>query len=238
MNATVDTPDVAHFDALAKDWWNPDGPMRTLHDITTARVAYILQQTPVQDKTILDVGCGGGLVAEALAKQGALVTGIDLAESLIQEAQQHAQANHLSIHYACQAIETLAEEQAEQFDVVTCLDMLEHVEHPEKILSAASRLVKPNGLVIVSTLNRHPKAFVLGILAAEYILRLVPRGTHTYTRFIKPSELVTSVSAYLTLRDLTGLTYHPFTRQTTFSSDVRINYLASFCKTGCQPALA
>ena len=241
MNTPTDTPDVAHFNALAEEWWDTEGPMRTLHDITAARVAYIAEQNGGQQNPpsppfskggiiqhILDVGCGGGLVAEALTKQGAEVTGIDLAESLIHVARQHAHAENLTIHYVCKAVEVLAEERPAQFDIVTCLDMLEHVDHPETILKACAQLVKPGGLVIISTLNRHPKAFMLGILAAEYVFRLVPRGTHTYTRFIKPSELVAAVPDTLTLRDLTGLTYHPFTRSTAFSRDVRINYLATF----------
>lgn len=225
----VDTKEIAKFSNLASDWWDENGPLRTLHDMNALRLNYILNHTPLTGLNVLDVGCGGGLLSEGMSAHGAHVLGIDLDEKSIAVAKEHAIQSGLQIHYQCTAIETLAQEQAQQFDVITCLEMLEHVPDPAQIIQNCAQLLKPNGFLYLSTINRNVKSYGLAIVAAEYILGLLPRGTHDFARFIKPSELTAYCrAADLSLRHLQGLQYQPFKRQTRFCDDLSVNYIALF----------
>ncbi|MCD6046162.1 MAG: 3-demethylubiquinone-9 3-methyltransferase [Gammaproteobacteria bacterium] len=225
----VDAQEIAKFSKLANDWWDANGPLRTLHDMNALRLNYILTHTPLTTLNVLDVGCGGGLLSEGMALHGAKVLGIDLDEKSIAVAKQHAIASNLNITYQCTAIETLSQQQAHPFDVITCLEMLEHVPDPAKIIQNCAQLLKPNGFLYLSTLNRSVKAYGLAIVAAEYILGLLPRGTHEFERFIKPSELTAYCrAAGLSLRHLQGLQYQPFKRHMRFCDDLNVNYIGLF----------
>lgn len=225
----VDSQEIAKFSKLANDWWDVDGPLRTLHDMNALRLNYILNHTPLKGLNVLDVGCGGGLLSEGMALQGAKVVAIDLDEKSIAVAREHASKSNVSIDYQCAAIETLAQEKPHHFDVITCLEMLEHVPDPAQIIQHCAQLLKPNGFLYLSTINRSVKAYGLAVVAAEYILGLLPRGTHEFERFIKPSELTTWCrTAGLNLRQLQGLQYQPFKRQTRFCDDLSVNYIALF----------
>lgn len=225
--ANVDPAEVDKFQALASRWWDPDGEFRTLHEINPLRVAYIERQVgALGGKKILDIGCGGGILAEALAQRGARVTGIDVAAAALDVARLHLHDSQLEIDYQLATAEDFATGNAAGFDVVTCLEMLEHVPDPESVIVAAARLLKPGGRLLLSTINRNPKAFALAIVGAEYLLRLLPRGTHDYRNFIKPSELAASLrAAGLRPVDLSGVTYNPLTRTGTLSRDIDVNYL-------------
>lgn len=232
MNMNVNQDEIAKFSALAKEWWDPKGPMKPLHALNPLRLAYVQKQAEIQGKNVLDIGCGGGLLTESLAIAGAIATGIDMSEAAIQIAQQHATDAALPIHYIQIPTEDFAKTQANTFDVITCMEMLEHVPDPEAIIHAASALVKPGGIVIFSTINRNIKSFLSAIVGAEYILNLLPKGTHHYQQFIRPSELsVWAEKSNLQLRDIQGITYHPFKNQFELSRSVDANYLMTFRKT-------
>jgi 2-polyprenyl-6-hydroxyphenyl methylase/3-demethylubiquinone-9 3-methyltransferase len=225
----ADSAELAKFSALAQSWWDPAGPSRPLHELNPLRLRYIEQAAPLRGAGVLDVGCGGGILSEAMAKRGAQVLGIDLSQAVLDVAELHALEAALAIQYRAVAAEELAAAQPESFDLVTCMEMLEHVPDPAATLGALAKLVKPGGDVIVSTLNRKPLAFAVAILGAEYIMRMLPRGTHEYLKFIRPSELARwGRDADLNLLDLTGITYNPVTRAFRLSPNTDVNYLAHF----------
>jgi 2-polyprenyl-6-hydroxyphenyl methylase/3-demethylubiquinone-9 3-methyltransferase len=229
MNATVnaDPAELAKFSDLAHRWWDKDGEFRPLHDINPARLAWINGLSPLNGMRVLDVGCGGGILADAMARGGAVVTGIDLAGKALRVAQLHAlEAQTAGLQYREISAEALAVEQAGSFDVVTCMEMLEHVPDPASVVRACATLVKPGGWVYFSTLNRSPKSFLLAIVGAEYILNLLPRGTHDYAKLIRPSELAGFCrAADLELRHTRGMAYNPLTRRTRLNDDTSVNYL-------------
>ncbi|WP_027329225.1 bifunctional 2-polyprenyl-6-hydroxyphenol methylase/3-demethylubiquinol 3-O-methyltransferase UbiG [Marinimicrobium agarilyticum] len=225
--SNVDTAEVAKFEALASRWWDRDSEFKPLHDINPLRANFIDEHSPVAGKKVLDVGCGGGILTEALAQRGAGVTGIDMGEAPLGVARLHALESGLDIDYRQITAEDMAEESAGQFDVVTCLEMLEHVPDPASVIQACARLVKPGGHVYFSTINRNPKSYVFAIVGAEYVLKLLPRGTHDYRKFIRPSELSRWMrAANLELKTLTGMTYNPLTKRYKLDRhDVSVNYL-------------
>ncbi len=225
--ANVDHAEIAKFEALASRWWDPESEFKPLHDINPLRLEYIERQADgLAGKTVLDVGCGGGILAESMAARGAKVTGIDLGEAPLAVARLHALESGVDVDYRQVAAETLAEAQPAAFDVVTCMEMLEHVPDPAATVAACARLVKPGGTVVFSTINRNPKSFLFAIIGAEYVLRLLPRGTHEYARFIRPSELDRwARHAGLDTVDVTGMSYNPFTRRYWLGRDVSVNYL-------------
>ncbi len=222
----VDPAEIARFEAAASRWWDPQGEMRPLHDLNPVRLQYVERAGNLAGLKVLDVGCGGGLLAEAMARRGARVTGLDLAEDLLQVAKLHALEAGVELSYMLEAAETHAATHAGEYDVVTCMEMLEHVPDPTAVIVALGRLVKPHGHVFVSTLNRTLKAYTMAILGAEYVLRLLPTGTHTYDKFIRPSELRQwSRAAGLSVIDIAGLDYDPFTRRAQLTMDASVNYL-------------
>ena len=224
--ANVDARELDKFSDLAHRWWDTNGEFKPLHDINPTRLAYIEKSEKILKKQILDVGCGGGILAESLAARGATVTGIDLAEKPLQVAKLHLIESGLSVNYQCIAAESLAQQQPASFDIVTCMEMLEHVPDPAATVAACATLVKPGGSVFFSTLNRNIKSYLMAVLGAEYVLRLLPRGTHDYARFIKPSELASLCrKAGLDVADVTGMHYNPFTRECTLNQDASVNYL-------------
>ena len=225
----ADPAELAKFASLAQSWWDPAGPSKPLHELNPLRLRYIEQAARLQDARILDVGCGGGILSEAMARSGARVLGIDLAQAVLDVAELHALESRLAVEYRAVAAEELAAAQPDSFDLVTCMEMLEHVPDPAATLKALAALVKPGGDVIVSTLNRKPQAFAVAIIGAEYIARVLPRGTHEYLKFIRPSELARwGREGGLELIDLTGITYNPLTRAFRLSPNTDINYLAHF----------
>jgi 2-polyprenyl-6-hydroxyphenyl methylase/3-demethylubiquinone-9 3-methyltransferase len=227
--ANVDPAEIAKFNAAAPRWWDPEGEFRPLHDLNPARLDYIEALAGLGGRRVLDVGCGGGLLAEGMARRGAKVTGIDLAPAALEVARLHALESGVGVEYREIAVDALAATEPEAFDLVTCLEMLEHVPDPAAVLRAIARLVRPGGDVVCSTINRNAKAFALAIVGAEYVLRLLPRGTHQYSRLIRPSELARwARAAGLELVDLAGLEYNPATRQARISADASVNYLAHF----------
>jgi 2-polyprenyl-6-hydroxyphenyl methylase/3-demethylubiquinone-9 3-methyltransferase len=225
----ADPAELAKFSALAQSWWDPAGPSRPLHELNPLRLRYIEQALALRGASVLDVGCGGGILSEAMAMRGARVLGIDLSPAVLEVAELHALDAKLAIEYRSVAAEDLAAAQPDSFDLVTCMEMLEHVPDPAASLRALASLVRPGGDVIVSTLNRKPLAFAVAIIGAEYIARVLPRGTHEYLKFIRPSELARwGREANLTLIDLTGITYNPLTRAFRLSPNTDVNYLAHF----------
>lgn len=228
----VDNAEIAKFDALASRWWDPEGDFRALHEINPLRLDYIRQRTPLADATALDIGCGGGILTEAMASAGANVTGIDMAERPLSVARLHMHESGVDVKYEHVTAEELVIEQAGHFDVVTCLEMLEHVPSPSKVIAAAHDLVKPGGDVFFSTINRTPKAFAFAIVGAEYVLRLLPAGTHEYEKFIRPSELEAwARAAGLQLQDSTGMHYNPLTKEYRLGPGLDVNYLMHFKRT-------
>jgi 2-polyprenyl-6-hydroxyphenyl methylase/3-demethylubiquinone-9 3-methyltransferase len=222
-----DPAETAKFDRLARSWWDPDGPSRVLHDLNPVRLDYIASQVRLRGARVLDVGCGGGLLAEAMARAGARVTGIDLAPRVLDVARLHLHESGLEIDYRAIDAETLAGEAAGAFDVVACMELLEHVPDPSRLIDAIGVLLAPGGTAFFSTLNRTPLAFVTAILGAEYVLGLLPRGTHHYARFVRPAELAAALrSARLNLTDLKGIHYDPWRRHAALTPSVRVNYLA------------
>lgn len=229
----ADPDEIARFEALADRWWDPDGEMKALHDINPLRVGFIAEATPIKQARAIDVGCGAGLLAEALATHGARVTGIDLGEAPLAVGRTHAGDGGLDIDYRRMTAEAIAAEMAGQFDVVTCLEMLEHVPDPASVVAACVRLVRPGGHVYFSTINRNPKSWLLAIVGAEYALGLVPRGTHDYSRFIRPSELDGwARRGGLDLERTTGLEYNPLTRVYRLSDNVDVNYMVHYRAAG------
>jgi 2-polyprenyl-6-hydroxyphenyl methylase/3-demethylubiquinone-9 3-methyltransferase len=227
MDGNADPAELAKFSSLAHGWWHPEGEFAALHAINPLRLDWIDAIAPLADRQVLDVGCGGGILAESMAERGAQVLGIDLAEKLLKIAQIHAlQSQSVNLAYRTVSAEALAAEMPEQFDTVTCMEMLEHVPEPASVVHACAQLVKPGGWCFFSTLNRNPKAFLGAIIAAEYVLHLLPRGTHEYARFIRPSELARFCrDAGLNLRHSRGLAYNPVTRRYRLTDDAGINYM-------------
>jgi len=225
----VDPAEIAKFDAAAPRWWDPNGEFRPLHDLNPARLDYIEARAGIAGLQVLDVGCGGGLLAEGMARRGARVLGIDLAPEALAVARLHALESEVTVEYRQVAVEALVESAPAGFDLVTCLEMLEHVPNPAAIVTHLARLVRPGGHVIVSTINRNAKAFALAIVGAEYVMRLLPMGTHRYARLIRPSELSRwARAAGLELADLAGLEYDPIGRSARVTGDVSVNYLVHF----------
>jgi 2-polyprenyl-6-hydroxyphenyl methylase/3-demethylubiquinone-9 3-methyltransferase len=229
VSSNADPQELAKFTALAQSWWDPKGPSRPLHDLNPVRLRYIESKRALRGLKALDVGCGGGILSEAMAHGGAQVLGIDLSRAVLDVAELHAMETHTALEYRAVAAEDLARERPAEFDLITCMELLEHVPDPKATVAALAALVKPNGDVIVSTLNRKPAAFAVAILGAEYLARILPRGTHEYLKFIRPSELARwGRAAGLTLQDLSGITYNPLTRAFRLSTNTDINYLAHF----------
>lgn len=227
----VDQAEIARFEALAARWWDRDGDFRPLHDINPLRAGWITERAPVEGRHVLDVGCGGGILAESLAAKGAKVTGIDMGEAPLEVARMHLLESGLEVDYRKIKAETLATEAAGQFDVVTCLEMLEHVPSPALVIDACCALVKPGGHVFFSTINRNAKAFMLAIVGAEYVMRMLPRGTHEYAKFIRPAELENwARKAGLQLQAITGMQYNPLTRRYSLGEDVDVNYMMHFVR--------
>ena len=224
----VDQAELRKFGDLAARWWDPQGPMRPLHDINAVRLEWIDRLAPLAGQRVLDVGCGGGVLAEAMVQRRAAVTGIDLAPKPLRVAQLHALESGAQVEYRESSAEALAVELPAAFDVVTCMEMLEHVPDPASVVTACATLVKPGGAVFFSTINRNLKSFALAIVGAEYVLNLLPRGTHEYAKFIRPSELIAHARvAGLELQDMTGMQYNPFSKATTLGPDADVNYLVA-----------
>ena len=231
QNQNVDQGEIAKFEALAHRWWDRNSEFKPLHDINPLRANYIDERSPVAEQKLLDVGCGGGILAEAMAQRGAIVTGIDMGEAPLSVAKLHQLESGLNINYQQITAEQLADQNAGQYDVVTCLEMLEHVPDPGSVIAACAKLVKPGGDIYFSTINRNPKAYALAIVGAEYLLKMLPKGTHEYAKFIRPSELMNWVrAAGLQPQGMTGMVYNPFTKQYKLKdSDIDVNYLVH-CK--------
>lgn len=223
----VDRNEIAKFEALASRWWDRDSEFKPLHDINPLRLDYIDRHCGgLSSKRVIDVGCGGGILAESMSLLGGSVTGIDMGEAPLSVAKLHQLESGADVDYRQITAEEMAGQQAGTFDVVTCMEMLEHVPKPESVISACSELVKPGGWVFFSTINRNPKAFMFAIVGAEHLLRLLPKGTHQYEKFIRPSEMESAIRASgMELRDIAGMSYNPFTRAYSLGTDVTVNYL-------------
>jgi 2-polyprenyl-6-hydroxyphenyl methylase/3-demethylubiquinone-9 3-methyltransferase len=226
MNGNVHPHEIEKFGALASRWWDANGPQRPLHELNPVRLAYVLGFQPLSGRRVLDVGCGGGLLTEAMAAEGGQVTGIDLSEQLIDIARLHLLESGLQADYRMISAEAMAAEQPAGFDAVTCMEMLEHVPDPQAILQACFDVLKPGGRLFLSTINRTPAAFALAVVGAEYLARLLPKGTHDYRSFIKPSELAAALrQSGFQLEDVSGLHYNPITRRASIGSNTAVNYL-------------
>lgn len=231
MTATenVHPHEIHKFGSQAERWWDPNGEFKTLHDVNPLRLQFIQQYADLQGKRVVDVGCGGGILTEGLAKAGADALGVDLSEDLLDIADLHGLETGVNASYRKISAEQLAEEQPAGFDHVTCMEMLEHVPDPASVIAACATLVKPGGMVFFSTLNRVPKAWLLAIVAAEHVLKMVPKGTHDYKTFIKPSELGQMArSAGLELQGMVGIEYSPFNKRFNLGKDIGVNYIAAF----------
>ena len=224
--SNFDAAELNKFSELAHKWWDKTSEFKPLHEINPLRLNYIDNVASLKDKTVLDVGCGGGILSESMAEKGAKVTGIDLGEKALKVAQLHSLESGVTVDYQLIAVEKLAEQQPASFDVVTCLEMLEHVPDPASVVAACAKLVKPGGHVFFSTINRNPKAYLFAVIGAEYILNILPRGTHDYAKFIKPSELASWMrSVDLSLLGQTGMSYNPITKHYWLDSNVSVNYM-------------
>lgn len=228
--ANVDHSEIAKFDALASRWWDPQSEFKPLHDINPLRLRYIDMRAGLTGKRVVDIGCGGGILAESMAARGASVTGIDMGAAPLGVARLHQLESGVEVDYRQTTAEELAASEPGGFDVVTCMELLEHVPDPASVVQACSRLVKPGGRVFFSTINRTPTAYMLAIVGAEYLLQLLPRGTHAYQRFIRPSELDGWVrDSGLRLQELMGMHYNPVTKRYSLGPGVQVNYLA-YCQ--------
>lgn len=226
----VDPNELRKFEELASRWWDPNSEFKPLHDINPLRLDYVDARAGLAGKRVLDVGCGGGILSEGMAARGAEVTGIDMGEAPLSVARLHLLESGLKVDYRRTTVEALAEEMPGQFDVVTCMEMLEHVPDPASAIAACARLVKPGGPVFFSTINRNPKSYLFAIIGAEYLLRLLPKGTHDYAKFIRPSELESwARQGGLQVRELTGMSYNPLSRHYSLGRDIDVNYLA-YCR--------
>jgi 2-polyprenyl-6-hydroxyphenyl methylase/3-demethylubiquinone-9 3-methyltransferase len=226
MTVNVDPAELQRFSDIAHRWWDPLGAMRPLHELNPLRLKWIDQLVPLSGTRVLDVGCGGGVLAEGMAKAGAQVSGIDLAAKLLKVAELHALESGVTVEYRLTSAEELAPKEAGRYDVVTCMEMLEHVPDPASVVRACAALARPGGWVFFSTINRNPTSFLFAILGAEYVLGLLPRGTHEYAKFLKPSELVAFTrGAGLIAAELIGMTYNPLTRRFALEPDTGVNYL-------------
>jgi len=228
----VDVGEIEKFSNLANKWWDPESEFKPLHDINPIRLTWINNIVGgLKNKNVCDVGCGGGILAESMSSKGATVKGIDLSQKSINVAKIHANAVKSSVNYQLISSQDLSKTENEKYDVVTCMEMLEHVPDPKKEILACTRLLKPSGQIIFSTINRNPKSFLFAILGAEYVLNLLPKGTHEYKKFIKPSELIrTTREANLNVIELIGLTYNPITKVYKLSKDTDVNYMVAFTK--------
>ena len=228
----VDTAEIEKFQSIASRWWDTESEFKTLHDINPLRIDYIAQQCGgLEGKKVLDIGCGGGILSEAMATNKAQVTGIDMAELSLDVARMHLHETGLEVDYQLITAEQMATEQPHQYDVVTCMELLEHVPDPASIIRAAAKLVKPDGCIVLSTLNRNVKSFMLAIVGAEYVMNMLPKGTHEYEKFLKPSELAQAArQALLEVSDISGMSYNILTKQYRLGSDIDVNYLMT-----CRP---
>lgn len=225
----VHAHEVDKFSSQAERWWDPHGELKTLHEVNPLRLKFIQEHTEIAGKKCLDVGCGGGILTEGLAKMNAEALGIDLSDDLIEIADLHSLESGINVRYQKISVEVLAEQQAGFYDVVTCMEMLEHVPDPGSVINACAKLVKPGGMIFFSTLNRVPKAYLLAIVAAEYLLKMIPKGTHDYKTFIKPSELCRSARhAGLELQSMIGIEYNPFSKRFSLGKDIGVNYIVAF----------
>jgi 2-polyprenyl-6-hydroxyphenyl methylase/3-demethylubiquinone-9 3-methyltransferase len=235
MTQNVDLSELEKFSALASKWWDPNSEFRPLHQINPLRLDWIDGICPLPGKTVIDVGCGGGILAESMARKGAQVKGIDLAEKSIGVARLHGLESGVTVDYEVIATEAIADRDPEQYDLVTCMEMLEHVPDPASVVAACTKLAKPGATLVFSTLNRNPKSFLFAIVGAEYILKMLPKGTHEYAKFIKPSELSSHArAAGLELRQLIGMTYNPLTKVYALNRDTDVNYIMAFTKPAAQ----
>lgn len=224
--SNYDTAELNKFSELAHKWWDKTSEFKPLHDINPLRLGFIDQKVSLAGKTVLDVGCGGGILSESMAQKGATVTGIDLGEKALKVAQLHSLESGINVDYRLIAVEQLAKDAPASFDVVTCLEMLEHVPDPASVVRACAQLVKPGGHVFFSTINRNPKAYLFAVVGAEYVLNMLPRGTHDYAKFIKPSELAAWVrTSDLTLTHQIGMSYNPITKHYWLDNDISVNYM-------------
>ncbi len=227
IQSSFDSIEVQKFSSIANHWWDIKGPFKTLHDINPVRLAFIKKHCDLASKHILDVGCGGGILSEAMAQEGGIVSGIDASEEGIMAAKQHANDTSLPIQYTC----SLVEDYEGSFDIITCLELIEHVANPQLIIEHCQRLLKPKGLLFLSTLNRTTAAYLKAIVAAEYVLKLLPKQTHDYQKFIKPSEFMAMARMFdLSLVDMSGLSYNPFNGHCELNNDVSVNYLLALRK--------
>lgn len=234
--AAADPAEVAHFDALAHRFWDPQGEFMPLHRLNPVRAEFVRSRAPLAGARVVDVGCGGGLMAEALHRAGATVIAVDLAPAMIEVAHLHALESNLSIDYRVASSSDLLVTDAGGFDVVTCMEMLEHVPHPDRTLAELGQLLRPGGSLFVSTINRTARAFALAIVGAEYVARMLPRGTHEFERLIRPSELARwARAADLELRELAGLEFNPLNRQASLSRNTAVNYIAWLTRPGAAP---
>ncbi len=222
----IDLNELEKFSSRADQWWDTQGEFKTLHDINPVRLSFITNNVSIQDLHVLDIGCGGGILAEALAKQGAIVTGLDASKENISIASQHASKNDLKINYVVSSAETFSENHLDKFDLITCMELLEHVPDPASIIQASGKMIKSGGHVIFSTINRNIKAYLLAVVTGEYLLKLLPRGTHRYEKFIRPSELVNWCSEQgLEMNDLAGMQYNPLISHCSLNKQPDVNYL-------------
>lgn len=224
--SNADPIEIEKFSQLAHKWWDPHSEFKPLHEINPLRLNYINQRAQLAGKNVLDVGCGGGILSESMAGLGAVVTGIDLSDKALQVAKLHLLESGQKVDYRKVAVEQLAAEQPASFDVVTCLEMLEHVPDPASVIKACAALVKPGGQVFFSTLNRNPKSYLFAIIGAEYVLNMLPKGTHDYAKFLKPSELAQACrAANLNVVDVVGMSYNPFSKVYSLGRDTSVNYM-------------
>lgn len=226
MAINVDQQELDKFAALAARWWDPEGDLKTLHQVNPLRLGFIQKHVNLSGKSVIDIGCGGGILTESLAQAGAKVTGIDMNKTLIDAASLHQHESAVDVEYLTTTAEEIAAKRAGEYDVVTCMEMLEHVPDPVSVIKACAALTKPGGHIFFSTLNRNPKSYLFAIVGAEYLLKILPKNTHDYSKFIKPSELGAWIrTASMHPQDITGIHYNPFTKSFRLNDDVSVNYL-------------